>query len=167
MQEAPSWFGGFMAGLVRGRGRLRGRGAQAEDGEAWVGRVEVLSGGFCPSLCQSGPHLAGDRALVCGVGGCVLLFVPGLEAGGAPLVVPFALICSLQVAMVHGDEQVVALRCRDRPVRGGCGQVGEEACPLRGAEVRYGCRVARADRAWFGPLVGQVGLASLTGGGVG
>ena len=32
--------------------------------------------------------------------------VPGLEARGAPSAVSFALVCALQVAVVHGDEQV-------------------------------------------------------------
>ena len=87
-----------------GRGRLRGRGAEAEDREAWVGCVEALSCGVLPCVGHPGPHLAGDWALVCGVGGGVFVLVAGLEAGGAPPAVSFALIRPLQVAMVHGDE---------------------------------------------------------------
>ena len=78
VQEAPSRFGGFMAGLVRGRGRLRGRRAQAQDGEAGVGHVQALAGGVLPGVGHFCPHLAGNCALVCGVGGGVLVLVPSL-----------------------------------------------------------------------------------------
>lgn len=68
--------------------------------------------------------------------------------------------------MVYCDEQVVTLFLRDRPVRGGGGQVGQEARPLLGSEVSEGVGVARVERARLGPLVGEVGLSDLFGVGV-
>ena len=78
VQEAPSRFGGFVAGLVGGRGRPRGHRAQAQDGEAGVGHVQALACGVLPGAGQFCPHLAGNCALVCSVGGGVLAFVPSL-----------------------------------------------------------------------------------------
>ena len=78
VQEAPCRFGGLMAGPVRGRGRLRRRRAQAQDGEAGVGHVQALACGVLPGAGQFCPHLAGNCALVCSVGGGVLAFVPSL-----------------------------------------------------------------------------------------
>ena len=56
-----------------------------------------------------------------GVGGGILALVPILQAPGAPLAVALALVLTLQVAVVHGDEQVEAFFFRDRPVLGGGG----------------------------------------------
>jgi len=60
-------------------------------------------------------------------------------------VVTFALISALQVAMVYGDEEVAALLLWDRPVRGGGGQVGQEARSLLGGEVGEGVSVPLAE----------------------
>ena len=80
--------------------------------------------------------------------GGVLVLVASLQAPGAPLVVTFALISALQVAMVYGDEEVAALLLWDRPVRGGGGQVGQEARSLLGGEVsaRASAYRSRSDR---------------------
>ena len=56
-----------------------------------------------------------------GMGSGVLVAVASLQAPGTPLAVPVALIGTLQVAVVHGDEQMMALFFGEHPVRGGGG----------------------------------------------
>ena len=51
-------------------------------------------------------------------------------------------------------------------MRGGGGQVGQEARSLLGGEVGEGVSVPLAERSGLGPLVGEVGLSDLLGGGV-
>ena len=82
-----------------------------------MGHVQALAGGVLPGVGHSRPHLAGNRALVCGVGGGVLVLVSSLQARGAPSAITLALVPALQVAVVHCDEQVAAFYVRDRPVR--------------------------------------------------
>ena len=62
---------------------------------------------------------------------------------------------------MYRDEEMAALLLRDCPVRGGGGQVGEEARPLLGGEVGEGVGVARVERARLGVLVGEVGLSDF------
>ena len=47
--------------------------------------------------------------------------------------------------MMYRDEEMAALLLRDCPVRGGGGQVGEEARPLLGGEVGEGVGVPLAE----------------------
>ena len=61
------------------------------------------------------------------------------------LAVSFALVCALQVAVVHGDEQGFGALPPGLP---------SAWRPLQGGEVGEGRGVARAERARLGPLVG-------------
>ena len=81
----------------------------------------MLTRGVLPGFGDASPHTSRAAGHSCAVWVAVSSwrFPPCRHIDSAQCTVAFALVCAVQVAMVHGDEQVVALFFRNRPVRGG------------------------------------------------
>ena len=121
MEEAPRRLPGCMLGLGGGAGAVRGLRPEAEDGKGGIPDVEWLRGSpsRLPRLRDFSPDGASRGAIVCDVHSSVLVAGPRLQARGAEMLAACtpALFCTLPVAVMYCDIQVVALLLRDRRVR--------------------------------------------------